>query len=54
MSNPIANLKGSLYMRIFGNELRYMNFNSMDDLTPQLNALEMLINLAENNDYSYT
>lgn len=42
-------------MRVFGNELHYMSFSSLEDLmSSQFNALEMLINLAENNDYTYT
>jgi len=55
MSATRSDLSGSVYMRMFGNEIRYMNFNSLEDLmSSQFNALEMLINMAEKNDYTYT
>ncbi|XP_045158693.2 uncharacterized protein LOC123524511 [Mercenaria mercenaria] len=52
----LDDLRGSLYMRVFGNELRYMNFKGIDSLLsgPEFNMLDMLIQLSEDNDYTYT
>lgn len=53
----MADLRGSLYMRVFGNELRYMNFKGIDSLFsggPDFNILDLLIKLSEDNDYTYT
>lgn len=56
-SAQMADLRGSLYMRVFGNELRYMNFKGIDSLFsggPDFNILDLLIKLSEDNDYTYT
>ena len=49
-------LRGSLYMRVFGNELRYMNFQGLDSLMSQdsFNFLELLMKLSKDNDYQFT
>ena len=49
-------LRGSLYLRVFGNELRYMNFNGLDSLMSQnnINFLDVLMKLANENDYEYS
>lgn len=51
----MADLRGSMYMRVFGNELRYMNFKGMDALLagPDINIMDMFLKLSENNDYTY-
>ena len=48
-------LRGSMYMRVFGNELSYMNFQGLDSLLagPNFNILDMMIQLAKDNDYTY-
>lgn len=49
-------LRGSMYLKVFGNELRYMNFQGLDSLLSQknFNVLDMLIKLSKENDYQYT
>lgn len=49
-------LRGSLYMRVFGNELRYMNFQGLDSMFSQksFNFLDMIMKLTKENDYQYT
>ncbi|XP_052255844.1 uncharacterized protein LOC127861416 isoform X2 [Dreissena polymorpha] len=49
-------LRGSLYLRVFGNELRYINFNGLDSLMSQnnINFLDVLMKLANENDYEYS
>lgn len=49
-------LRGSLYMRVFGNELRYMHFQGLDSLVSKnnFNFLDMLMNMNKDNDYQYT
>lgn len=49
-------LRGSLYMRVFGNELRYMNFKGIDSLISRenFNFIDMLMKLSKDNDYSFT
>ena len=45
-----------MYLRVFGNELRYMNFHGLESLLsgPNINILEMLIQLSKDNDYTFT
>ena len=45
-----------MYMRVFGNELRYMNIQGLDGLLsgPNINILEMLTQLSKDNDYTMT
>ena len=49
-------LKGALYMRIFGNELSYNSFNGVKSLMTGdgFNILEMLISMSKNHDYTFT
>ncbi|XP_056009974.1 uncharacterized protein LOC125679922 [Ostrea edulis] len=49
-------LKGALYMRMFGNELSYNSFNGFESLLSgdSINILEMLISMSKNHDYSFT
>ncbi|XP_056021701.1 uncharacterized protein LOC130054813 [Ostrea edulis] len=49
-------LKGALYMRMFGNELSYNSFNGFESLLSgdSFNILEMLISMSKNHDYSFT
>ena len=49
-------LRGSLYMKVFGNELRYMDFQGIDSLFAKdsLNFLDILMKLSNENDYQYT
>ncbi|KAH3731001.1 hypothetical protein DPMN_057005 [Dreissena polymorpha] len=55
MGVSMADLRGSIYMRVFGNEMRYTNFHGLSDLLsgPQINIPELIIKLAEESDYSY-
>ena len=43
-------------MRVFGNELRYMNFKGIDSFIPKdsFNVIDMLMKLSKDNDYSYS
>ena len=45
-----------MYMRVFGNELRYMDVQGLDGLLtgPNLNILEMVTQLSKDNDYTMT
>ncbi|XP_052777718.1 uncharacterized protein LOC128215025 [Mya arenaria] len=56
MESVMDDLRGSLYMRVFGNELRYMNFKGLDSLLSQnsFNFLEVLMKLSNENDYQFT
>ena len=56
MRGSMDELRGSLYMRVFGNELRYMNFKGIDSLISRdnFNFIDMLIKLSKDNDYSYS
>ena len=56
MDSVMDELRGSLYMRVFGNELRYMNFKGLDSLLSQdsFNFLEVLMKLSKENDYQFT
>jgi hypothetical protein len=49
-------LRGSLYLRVFGNELRYMNFQGLDSLFSQnsFNILDIMMKLSKEGDYQYT
>ena len=49
-------LRGSLYMRVFGNELRYMNFEGLDSLlqSNSFNFLDMLMKVSKENEYHYS
>ena len=49
-------LKGSLYMRIFGNELRYTSFRGLSSLLNEdnFNILDILIGLSKKNDFTFT
>ncbi|XP_062611985.1 uncharacterized protein LOC134273791, partial [Saccostrea cucullata] len=49
-------LKGALYLRVFGNELSYNSFNGLDNLLNdnRFNILEMLISMSKNHDYTFT
>jgi hypothetical protein len=54
--NPMEELKGSMYMRIFGNELRYINSDDIKTLLDgkKFNILDFIINLSKEQDYSFT
>jgi hypothetical protein len=54
--NPMEELKGSMYMRIFGNELRYINSDDIKTLLDgkNFNILDFIINLSKEQDYSFT
>jgi hypothetical protein len=49
-------LKGSMYMRIFGNELQYINSDDIKTLLDgkNFNILDFIINLSKEQDYSFT
>ena len=49
-------LKGSMYMRMFGNDIRYSSFHGSQDIFggSNFNILELLISLAKNHDYTFT
>lgn len=49
-------LRGSLYIRVFGNELRFMNFQGLDSLFSKnsFNILDMMMKLSKENNYQYT
>ena len=55
-SQKLDQLRAAMYMRVFGNELRYMNIHGLDSLLSgsNFNVLEMLIQLSKNNDYTFT
>jgi len=55
MGVSMSDLRGSMYMRVFGNELKYANFHGLGDLlaAPEINIPEILLKLAEDNDYTY-
>ncbi|XP_041360319.1 uncharacterized protein LOC121376501 [Gigantopelta aegis] len=48
--------RGALYLRVFGNELLYKHFDTLDSSTSgeKFNILEYLIKLSKNQDYTYT
>lgn len=54
--NPLEELKGSMYMRIFGNELQYINSDDIKTLLngKNFNILDFIINLSKEQDYSFT
>lgn len=54
--NPLEELKGSMYMRIFGNELQYINSDDIKTLLDgkNFNILDFIINLSKEQDYSFT
>lgn len=54
--NPMEQLKGSMYMRIFGNELQYINSDDIKTLLDgkNFNILDFIINLSKEQDYSFT
>ena len=54
--NPMEELKGSMYMRIFGNELQYINSDDIKTLLDEkkFNILDFIINLSKEQDYSFT
>jgi hypothetical protein len=54
--NPMEELKGSMYMRIFGNELQYINSDDIKTLLDgkKFNILDFIINLSKEQDYSFT
>ncbi|XP_052775371.1 uncharacterized protein LOC128213563 isoform X2 [Mya arenaria] len=56
MGVSMSDLRGSMYMRMFGNELRYSNFHGLEDLLSSagINIPELIIKLAQDNDYSYS
>merc|ERR1712137_673764 len=49
-------LRGSMYMKVFGNELRYMNFQGLDSLmsNKNFNIIDMMMQLAKENSYQFT
>jgi hypothetical protein len=48
-------LRGALYLRVFGNELRYKSFDGVQSLLGgDFNFLDLLIKLSQNNDYAFT
>nr|KAG5709527.1 hypothetical protein BaRGS_001577 [Batillaria attramentaria] len=54
--DKLDELKGSMYARIFGNELAYNRFQGMKSLTSgkTFNLLDFLIKLSKDHDYSFT
>ena len=54
--NPMEELTGSMYMRIFGNELQYINSDDIKTLLDgkNFNILDFIINLSKEQDYSFT
>lgn len=56
MNTVMDDLRGSLYVRVFGNEIRYMNFKGINSLLSQnnINFLDILMKLADDNDYQYS
>ena len=56
MNSVMDDLRGSLYILVFGNEIKYMNFKGIDSLLSQnnINVLDIVMALAEDNDYQYT
>lgn len=53
---PMDRLRGAMFVRVFGNELRYKDFDGVDSLfgDGDFNILELLLQLSKNHDYSYT
>lgn len=47
-------LRGALYMRIFGNELSYNSFDGLASFSSGFNVLEMLISMSKNHVYTFT
>lgn len=43
-------LRGALYMRIFGNELSYNSFDGLASFSSGFNVLEMLIRMSKNHE----
>ena len=56
MKSAMDELRGSLYMRVFGNELRYMNFKGIDSMISKesFNFIDMLMKLTKDNDYTFS
>lgn len=52
----MEDLRGSMYLRIFGNELQYINSDDVKTLLEgkNFNILDFIINLAKEQDYSMT
>ncbi|KAK3093078.1 hypothetical protein FSP39_010780 [Pinctada imbricata] len=55
-ASEMDKLKGTLYMRIFGNDIRYKSFRGSQDLFSgsNINILELLISLSKQHDYTFT
>ena len=55
-TNKLDELKGSLYMRMFGNEMTYQRFQGMDSFTSatSFNMLDFLIKTSKDHDISMT
>ena len=49
-------IRGSMYLRVFGNELRYMNFKGIDSLlsSEDFNIFDVLMKLSKDNNYQFT
>ncbi|XP_076095776.1 uncharacterized protein LOC143066849 [Mytilus galloprovincialis] len=54
--STMEEFKGSMYLRIFGNELQYINTDDIKSLIEgqNFNILDFIINLAKEQDYSFT
>ena len=56
MTSMMDELRGSVYLKVFGNELRYMNFQDLDSLRDgnNINIIDMMMKLAKENSYQFT
>ncbi|XP_041357844.1 uncharacterized protein LOC121374798 [Gigantopelta aegis] len=52
----LKQLRGSMYMRIFGNEMSYTHFKGIDSFTDgkRFNLLDTLIRMSKEHDYAFT
>lgn len=56
MNSVMDDLRGNLYVRVFGNEIKYMNFQGINSFLSQnsINVIDILMKLSEDNDYQFT
>ncbi|XP_050402855.1 uncharacterized protein LOC126819071 [Patella vulgata] len=51
----LEQMRGSVYMRVFGNEMMYNHFKGFDDFkSKDFNFLEFLIKISKDHDYSFS
>jgi len=57
MNTVMDELRGSLYLRVFGNEMQYMNFRGLKNMpfgSNTFNFLDILTKLTNEDEYQFT